>query len=67
MSEKPTENAYVGEHIKTTQKVGGGLGFDDEIHYKTNSGVPDVLLKYKDRVVAVIEVKKPEISLSDRN
>ncbi|MEM4959162.1 MAG: N-6 DNA methylase [Nanopusillaceae archaeon] len=65
MSEKPTENTYVGEFIKTIQKVGEGLGFDAEIHRKTSSGVPDVLLKYKDRVVAVIEVKNPEISLSD--
>jgi type I restriction-modification system DNA methylase subunit len=63
--EKPTEKTYVGELVSVIKEIGKDLGFDAEVYWETSSGEPDILLKYNNRIVAVIEVKKPEISLSD--
>ena len=67
MVERPSESTYVAELVSVIKEVGRSLGFDAETEYITPSGRPDVKLLYKGRTVAVIEVKKPEISLSDPN
>ncbi len=65
MVEEPTEETYVTELISVIKEVGEGLGFDAEANWRTPSGKPDVKLYYKGEPVAVIEVKRPEILLSD--
>ena len=65
MTEKPTEPTYVAELVSVIKEIGRDLGFDAEVEYKTQSGKPDVKLLYKGSTVAVIEVKVPEIPLSD--
>ncbi|RSN75111.1 MAG: hypothetical protein DSO07_07370 [Thermoproteota archaeon] len=65
MPERPTEKTYVGELVPVIKEIGKNLGFDAEVYLGTPSGEPDVLLKYNNRTVAIIEVKRPEISLSD--
>lgn len=65
MAEEPTERTYAAELAKAVSIVGGPIGFDAEVKWKTPSGYPDVKIYYRERVVAIIEVKKPEIPLSD--
>lgn len=63
--EKPTEDTYVAELVSVIKQIGGSIGFDAEHNRSTPSGKPDVNLYYERKVVAVIEVKKPKIPLSD--
>jgi len=63
--EKPTEDTYVAEFVSVTKQLGAPLGFDAEFNRKTPSGKPDVVIYYKSKPVAVIEVKEPKIPLSD--
>ncbi len=65
MAEEPTERTYVAELAKMIAIIGESLGYDAEVEKKTPSGFPDVIIYYKGRAVAVIEVKKPGIPLSD--
>ena len=65
MSERPTEETYVTELISVIKEIGKGLGFDAEANWRTPSGKPDVKLYYKGEPIAIIEVKRPEILLSD--
>jgi len=65
MAEEPTERTYAAELAKTVAIVGGSLGFDAEAEKKTPSGYPDVVIYYKGEPVAVIEIKRPEVPLSD--
>jgi len=65
MAEEPTEKTYVTELVKAIAIIGGSIGFDAEVEKKTPSGYPDVIIYYKGEPVAIIEVKKPEIPLSD--
>lgn len=63
--ERPIEDTYVTELVSVIKQIGGPIGFDAEYNWKTPSGKPDIKLYYKDKVVAVIEVKTPKIPLSD--
>jgi len=63
--EKPTEDTYVAEFVSVTKQLGALLGFDAEFNRKTPSGKPDIIIYYKNKPVAVIEVKEPRIPLSD--
>jgi len=63
--ERPTEDTYVAELVSVIQQIGRSLGFDAEHNKNTPSGKPDVILFFRDKVVAVIEVKGPKIALSD--
>ncbi len=65
MAEEPTERTYAAELAKTITIIGESIGFDAEVEKKTPSGYPDVIIYYKGGPIAVIEVKKPEIPLSD--
>lgn len=65
MTEKPTERTYAAELAKMITIIGGSMGFDSEVEKKTPSGYPDVIIYHKGEPVAVIEIKKPEIPLSD--
>lgn len=65
MAQEPAENTYVTELVKAISDVGRGLGFDAEAFLRTGAGYLDVVLKRDGEVVAIIEVKRPEISLSD--
>jgi len=63
--EKPTEDTYVAEFVSVAKQLGALLGFDAEFNRKTPSGKPDIIIYYKNKPVAVIEVKEPKIPLSD--
>lgn len=63
--EKPIEDTYVTELVSVIKQIGGPMGFDAEANWKSPSGRPDVKLYYKEKVVAVVEVKIPKILLSD--
>lgn len=63
--EKPIEDTYVTELVSVINQIGEPIGFNAESNWKTPSGRPDIKLYYKGKVVAVIEVKRPEIPLSD--
>ena len=65
MAEEPTERTYAAELAKVIAIIGESLGFDAEVEKKTPSGYPDVIIYYKGEPIAVIEIKKPEIPLSD--
>ncbi|RLG75942.1 MAG: hypothetical protein DRO12_04935 [Thermoprotei archaeon] len=65
MAEEPTERTYAAEFAKMITIIGEPLGFDAEVEKKTPSGYPDVVIYYKGEPVAVIEIKKPEVPLSD--
>ncbi len=65
MIEKPTEDSYVVELVSAIKSIGGKLGFDAEAFPRTPSGNPDLKLLYKGKIVAIIEVKIPDISLTD--
>ncbi|MCD6301412.1 MAG: N-6 DNA methylase, partial [Staphylothermus sp.] len=65
MTEKPTERTYVGELSKVISSIGEHIGFDAEVERNSPSGYPDVVIYYNGEPVAVIEVKKPEVPLSD--
>lgn len=65
MSEKPTEDTYVAEFISVIKEVGRALDFDAEANWRSPSGKPDIKLYYRSNPVAIIEVKRPEILLSD--
>jgi len=65
MAEEPTERTYATELAKVIMVIGESIGFDAEVEKKTPSGYPDIIVYYKGEPVAVIEVKKPEIPLSD--
>jgi len=65
MAEEPTERTYAAELAKAIAIIGESLGFDAEVEKKTPSGYPDVVIYYKGEPVAVIEIKKPEVSLGD--
>ena len=68
MGEQPTEDTYTTELVSLIKEIGRDLGFDAIVQVKTVSGnKPDILLSYKQKNVAVIEVKRPEIPLSDTN
>ncbi|MCD6325620.1 N-6 DNA methylase [Candidatus Bathyarchaeota archaeon] len=64
--EKPTEDTYLSELVSVIKQIGEGMGFDAECNWKTPSGKPDLLLYLNGNLIAVIEVKRPEIPLSDR-
>ena len=64
--EKPTEDTYVAELVSVIKEIGGPIGFDAEFNWKTPSGKPDVKLYYGKRAIAIIEVKNPDIHLTDR-
>jgi type I restriction-modification system DNA methylase subunit len=63
--EKPIEDTYVTELVSVIKEIGRATGFDAEFNWKTPSGKPDIKLYYKGKAVAVIEVKRPRIPLSD--
>jgi len=63
--EKATEDTYTSELCTTIKLVGGPIGFDAEFNKKTPSGRPDISLHYKEKLVAIIEVKQPTVPLSD--
>lgn len=63
--EKPIEDTYVTELVSVIKQMGGPTGFDAESNWNTPSGKPDIKLYYNGKVVAVIEVKRPRIPLSD--
>lgn len=63
--EKPIEDTYVTELVSVIKQIGEPIGFDAESNWNTPSGKPDIKLYYKDKVVAVVEVKRPKIPLSD--
>ena len=63
--ETPTEDTYTAELVSQIKTIGGKLGFDAEVQWKTPSGKPDIKLYYKNTPVAIIEVKRPDIPLSD--
>jgi len=63
--DKPTEDTYTAELISVIKQNLGNLEFDAEYNWKTPSGRPDILIYYKKKIVAVIEVKIPSIRLSD--
>lgn len=63
--ERPIEDTYVTELVSVIKQIGEPMGFDAESNWKTPSGRPDIKLYYKGKVVAVIEVKRPKIPLSD--
>jgi|GEM_PF-1190878 len=65
MAEEPTERTYAAEFAKMITIIGEPLGLDAEVEKKTPSGYPDVVIYYKGEPVAVIEIKKPEVPLSD--
>ena len=65
MAEEATERTYAAELAKAIMIIGESIGFDAEIEKKTPSGYPDIIIYYRGEPVAVIEVKKPEIPLSD--
>lgn len=65
--EEPTEWTYEGELLHQIKKIGEKLGFDAEQETKVGRGRADILLTYEGRPVAVIEIKRPEIELSDAN
>ncbi len=65
MSEEPTERTYVAELIHVIKQVGNPIGFDASQELKTPSGYPDIVLYYRGKPVAIIEVKRPEVPLSD--
>ena len=65
MAEEPTERTYATELAKVIMVIGESIGFDAEVEKKTPSGYSDIIMYYKGEPVAVIEVKKPEIPLSD--
>jgi len=53
--------------VSTIKRIGGKLGFDAETNYKTPSGYPDVKILWNGKTVAIIEIKRPHIPLSDPN
>lgn len=63
--EKATEDTYVAEFVSVVKQIGGPIGFDAEFNKTTPSGRADVNLLYKNKLVAVVEVKEPGIPLSD--
>ncbi len=65
MAEKPTEDTYVAELISVINQVGSSIGFNAEFNWKSPSGKPDIKLFYKGKPIAILEVKRPEIPLSD--
>lgn len=65
MAERPTERTYAAELAKMIAIIGESIGFDAEVEKKTPSGYPDVIIYYKEEPIAVIEIKKPEVPLSD--
>ncbi len=65
MGERPTEDTYVAELISVIKQVGGPLGFDAEFNWRSPSGKPDIKLYYRGEPVAIVEVKRPEVMLSD--
>ena len=65
MAEEATERTYAAELAKMITIIGESIGFDAEIEKKTPSGYPDIIIYYRGEPIAVIEVKKPEIPLSD--
>ena len=65
MVEEPTERTYAAELAKMIADIGKSIHFDAEIEKKTSPGYPDVIIYYKEEPVAVIEIKRPEIPLSD--
>jgi len=74
MTEKPTERTYAAELAKAISIVGADLGFDAEIEkeivFETgvegkSRGYVDIVINYERKPVAVIEVKRPEVPLSD--
>ncbi|WP_054837540.1 type I restriction enzyme HsdR N-terminal domain-containing protein [Metallosphaera hakonensis] len=62
---EPTEWTYEGELLSQVKNIGGKLGFDAEQELKIGKGRSDLLLKFKDKPIAVIEIKKPDVDLSD--
>ena len=64
--ERPTEDTYVAELVSVIKQIGAPLGFDAEFNWKTPSGKPDVKLYYRNKAIAVIEVKRPNVHLTDR-
>ena len=74
MAEKPTERTYAAELAKAISIIGANLGFDAEIEKeimfeteveRKSRGYVDVVIYYEGKPVAIIEVKRPEIPLSD--
>ncbi|MHA1829280.1 MAG: HsdM family class I SAM-dependent methyltransferase [Candidatus Heimdallarchaeaceae archaeon] len=64
--ERPTEDTYVTELVSVIKEIGGPIGFDAEFNWKTPSGKPDVKLYYGKKPIAIIEVKRPDVHLTDR-
>jgi len=74
IAEKPTERTYAAELAKAISIVGADLGFDAEIEKGIVSetgvegksrGYVDVIIYYEGKPVAIVEVKRPEVPLSD--
>jgi len=74
MTEKLTERTYVAELVKVISIIGEPLGFDAEVEKEIefgteieekSRGYADVIIYYGGKPVVVIEVKRPEVPLSD--
>ena len=63
--ERATEDTYVAELVSVIKEIGGPIGYDAEFNKITQSGRADVNLLFNGKLVAVIEVKIPDIPLSD--
>ncbi|WP_029369034.1 HsdM family class I SAM-dependent methyltransferase [Saccharolobus islandicus] len=62
---EPTEWTYEGELLNQIKEIGRKLGFDAEQEMKIGKGRVDLLLKFNEKPVAVIEIKRPDVDLSD--
>jgi type I restriction-modification system DNA methylase subunit len=74
VAEKATERTYATELAKAISTVGSNMFFDAEVEKEIvferrvegkSRGYVDVVIYYEGKPIAVIEVKRPEISLSD--
>jgi len=65
MTEEPTERTYATELAKAISNIGRSMGFDAEVEKKAPPGYSDVIINYNGEPAVVIEVKRPEIPLSD--
>lgn len=63
--ERATEDTYVAELVSVIREIGGPIGFDSEFNKAIQGGRADVNLLFNGKLVAIIEVKVPDIPLSD--
>lgn len=63
--ERATEDTYVAELVSVIREIGGSIGYDAAFNKQTPSGKADVNLYLNGKLVAVIEVKRPDVPLSD--